>query len=486
MRYSILVLLLFSMTTFGCRSVDFFAAPKTLTNSDYQKDWNIFRQALEEYHPALAAYHSEQEIDSYLNSQEIRIESVMDYNSFYAILSETIDYIGDGHTGVYHPDWYWETTETGRFPMDLYPEKDRLFVLYENGFIPIGSEIIEIDGKKTAEILNDLKIYTTGDGYPKPFETDLLAAGFSDFYSNHFGSKDSYSIRWLSVDGRNETFSIIKGWSPSDDELEYEENYIKTPDPYSFSIIDNNRAYLSINSFEFSEEEGFTVNSDDYLKFLNDTFKQLKTSEHNELILDLRQNGGGDPFLLAELLSYLIDETFVLDKKTFARTNTIPLKQYILPSQKKIVKEIEWELKEFTKRDDSGLYVYEPGSVDDVIEIIPKDDLLFTGDLKVLVSYSTFSAAGMCSAILKNRTDAITIGQETSGGYTRLCAAADFDYRLPSTGIHLSIPTVGLLTNIVNERYPAGRGTIPDILVNERIFQLIEGLDPEMEAALAN
>ena len=88
----------------------------------------------------------------------------------------------------------------------------------------------------------------------------------------------------------------------------------------------------------------------------------------------------------------------------------MPLKNYILPSQKGIARDIERELKEQTKINGNGLYVFQDKNNDDVIRVIPDKELLFSGKLKVLISYTTFSAASMCSALLEDRIDAITIG----------------------------------------------------------------------------
>lgn len=120
----------------ACKSVDFFEPPAALAPGDFQQDWTVFREALTAFHPGLTAYHSREVVDRFLDAQEGRINQAMDYRRFYALLSETADFIGDGHTGVFHPEWYWENLPEGWFPLELFPSRNRLYVMAPDAPFP--------------------------------------------------------------------------------------------------------------------------------------------------------------------------------------------------------------------------------------------------------------------------------------------------------------------------------------------------------------
>lgn len=482
MKRILLTVITITILLGSCAGIDDFDKPEQLSELEYSEDWNVFREILTSFHPAATAWHTEDELNSHLDRLEKKIGPEMTYEEFYALIWEGIDFIGDGHTAAMHPDWYYEQPFADYFPLYLTVIDNELYNLEEGTEIPFGSRITEIDGLSSAEVLNELGIYTASDGTPAPNETELLNIAFADYYTDHFGPSDSYSLGWEAPYSNKVEHSTVKAWSidedaGADDYLEIES--------FEYRELKNKRAYLGVHSFVFGEDE-YTGSPEEWEEFLHDTFTALKENKTEELILDLRQNGGGDPLLMAQLLSYLIDERFIPEAVMFTKTQSIPMSAYIMPSQKRTAKDVEAELRELTKQASDGTFRYINDFEEEQVWVQPQTGLLFTGRLKVLVSPMTFSAGSMCAAILEDRTEAITIGRETCGGMTRLCAAADFQYRLPKTGISLDIPTVGIIVNLKNNNYTAGRGVIPDIIVENRAQLIIEGKDPEMQAALSN
>jgi len=483
MKRILFITLAISVILGSCSGIDNFERPEQLTQADFVKDWHVFEEALTSFHPGLDAYHSSAEIDNFLADQSGKITTAMNYNEFYALLWETIDYFGDGHTAVIHPEWYYQQESSGIFPLELTVIDGELYLLDEDGPIPAGSRIIAIDDLPAQKILDYLDIYTASDGKPAPNETELLNFGFSDIYTDHFGSKKEYKVSWKAPGETDTRAPILQAWLKKK-KIIAEDYEVEPLTSYEYYNIDSRNAYLGIHTFEIAEDEGYTGSPEEYEIFLKETFKELKNAGTNNLILDLRQNGGGDPILMAQLLSYLVPEPLSPEARMFSVTREVPLKDKILPSLKDKAMDVETELRELTQKDSDGLYSYITQADDEQIRVIPDEDLLFTGGLKVLISPVTFSAGSMCAAIIKDRTDAIIIGQETCGSMKRLCAAADFDYRLPNTGIQVSIPTVGIYVNLKNNDYEEGRGVIPDVIVENRAELIIRGADPEMQTAL--
>ena len=145
------------------------------------------------------------------------------------------------------------------------------------------------------------------------------------------------------------------------------------------------------------------------------------------LILDLRNNQGGEIEYGAFLLSHLIPEQFrVLDGYyQLDPVNPLSLRKTI--------------------GDCMGIYK-------------PKVSV-FKGSLYVLINGGSFSNSGIVAACLKRYHRAIFIGEE-SGGNNKVLAGDANEFRLPNSSIRIEIPTKQYMLDEGMD--VKGRGTMPD------------------------
>ncbi len=203
--------------------------------------------------------------------------------------------------------------------------------------------------------------------------------------------------------------------------------------PVVYKLLPGNISYLAINTFV----------TDSGSRYFREHFAEI--SQSNGLILDLRNNGGGNTDW--DILECLIDKPVAVHK-AYSR-------EYIPVFR-------AWE---------------RPQSIWGNIDGIgPNGKNLFSKPVILLISARTFSAAEDFSAAYKSLKRGLIMG-EASGG---------------STGQPLGFTLIGNITAQVTskrDQYPngedfVGKGIQPDIVVKPTVSDFRKGIDTELEAAL--
>ena len=150
---------------------------------------------------------------------------------------------------------------------------------------------------------------------------------------------------------------------------------------------------------------------DDFPEWMADTFKTLRDKGTQSLIIDLRNNGGGEDAYGALLVSSLTDKPFRYFDHISMRT--------ISPTFKE---QIDWDpdadriLREGTTPDPAGGYLVTAGLHHQLAEQ-PPAAVPFLGKVFVLTDGGTFSTAADFCATAHHLKRATFIGEETGGGY---------------------------------------------------------------------
>ncbi len=116
------------------------------------------------------------------------------------------------------------------------------------------------------------------------------------------------------------------------------------------------------------------------------SFAEIKAKNIEHLIIDVRNNGGGDPIPTQELISYLIDEKFVMYKDVYTKTNKIKDRKYYKKQGVFLLNLFSWlKVKKisdnhYRRRNKEGMDVYSP------------KENIFKGQLYILTNGNSFSA----------------------------------------------------------------------------------------------
>jgi C-terminal processing protease CtpA/Prc len=117
---------------------------------------------------------------------------------------------------------------------------------------------------------------------------------------------------------------------------------------------------------------------------------------------------------------------------------------------------------------------------------MPVNKNLFRGDVVLLTSGKTTSAASEFAAIAHHLKRAKIVGEETGGCYYGATGGNFLLLTLPATRLEVRIPTIRIFTAVDEDlvHQPAGRGTFPDHYVVPAINNFLKGEDVQLKFAL--
>ncbi|MBC7388478.1 MAG: S41 family peptidase [Opitutaceae bacterium] len=172
-------------------------------------------------------------------------------------------------------------------------------------------------------------------------------------------------------------------------------------------------------------------------RFLNDTFLELKNKRINNLIIDLRGNGGGTPLNAAYFLLYLMVKDFVY-------SNTSTISEYL------------------------GL-----------TNITMVDDNRYKGKMYFLIDGGSFSSTGHILSFVRNYKLGPLIGELSSGSYS--CNTIGFPFPLPNSKLVLKCSTGVYETSVKGQN--RAKGIVPDYEVRNSLTDILTGQDKVLEFA---
>src|SRR5690554_537493 len=316
--------LLFTFTACGLyqKSITFANGPqksvpplsveqRTYPLSQLQKDFRQFRKVIEKKHPKL--YVDPQELSELFATQYKSLRDEMTELEFYRVLSPLVGKLHCGHTNLMVSKAYEDyLLENGRYlPVLIRVINDRAYVLQDlsGQGIPEGSELIMINGKRTAEIIMSLLSNLTADGYNTSKKYHIVNNWFNGIYHYYIDNSSRFTLVYRSAEDNQIFTKTVDGIKNQQMHMTTMSIYYpRGNDLYTKAIADD-YAILTIKSFSLN-------NKKKYKAFIDGFFQELAEKEISHLILDLRDNWGGNPYYASYLLSYLISTpTLYFDKE---------------------------------------------------------------------------------------------------------------------------------------------------------------------------
>lgn len=488
------LLIISYVTVFG-QSID-----EPFSKKKMRKDLKVFKEIRLTANSGLYKYRTEQQIDSIYNWAEKEIEKSSTYLDFYNIICKLTDFEGSLHNVTDFPSKYWKNLRKESFGYFPYPIKwidGKWRLNYENGEIPLGAEIISINKEPISDVIQNLFKYYSTDGINTTGKRIGLRTHFSRYYRLNYGLTKEFEVEYK-LSNSNQVYSkIIQSVGYSSYYKNFNTRYSKPYDQIYYADLDGNEKYKyqQINEstgvftvYTFSMGNETTDEHKTYSKWLDSVFTDIKTKTIKNLIIDVRQNGGGaDPNDLVTY-SYLTQRNFQENKEAWISFKKIPLIHHIdiwLPKflrpffVGKYNKEFQ---KEFPK-ENNGRYYQDENSQDHLIRKPNKN--AFTGNIYLLVSPAIASAGSLFAAMVAGNENTITIGEETMGGYYGHNGHTPLAYKLPKSKIVTIFSVVNLeqdVTKKSNQFY--NRGIIPDFQVSQSYQDFISHKDSQMEYIL--
>jgi len=452
-----------------------------------QEDYSIFRKTLETTYPSLYRFTDSAIMTKYLDDNFKSLNQPESEIEFYKLIATICAKINDEHLIPQPSKAYYHSLQNTRhyFPFSLKIIDRRFYVLktaQANAPIPAGSEILSINGRTVEEILNTLLPAIPSDGYIQTFnirhledysmtEEDNL---FDLNYPIFIEDTATYRIEFINKDDKSakKTTTVAGLDFKSYKNFFYSRNKLEAP--LAFKYLKKDVAYLRISSFLQWHRDRFKQN---FYTLYDSIFRELKVRHTKNLILDLRNNEGGDG-TGEKLLTYLLTKPYKLYESAELKFAGYPAVVDYLEDRKEDV----FFPDSLVDRTNNGLYAFKKAYMPLPGGEQQPDSNHYKGNLYVLVNGASGSMASVVASFLKGNGRGVFVGEETGGAMEGATAFYGATLVLPNSKIRIHL---GLLKTTRAVAFAKGRGVEPDYYVTPKIADILEGIDTELNFTLS-
>lgn len=452
---------------------------KPFSPSLLKEDLGILKRNLENVHTALYTYYPKSKLDSVFSSIDASLTKPMTSMDFYRKLTPMLKIIANGHTDIRPPSIYYSVRQKEHllFPFGVYWEKEQLYITRNVSYdetIEIGQVIHSINGVLSKEVFTYLQDQQTRDGYNQTSPILNTQRGFSGNYADHFGNPENFELILSEGNGEKHTVQVkavtvdsmnkflVARYGPRKKRW-----YQDGTDAYTLEI-EGKTAIMTLRTFGKS---WIKKNGPSYKKFFNESFKQIEEAQIEHLIIDMRDNGGGDPQPTIKLFAHLHDKPFTFYKSLQTNTKKIKDKKYYTDN----IFFLNLLLGMKVKKQGDKYYV---NGVAGLKESKPAKPY-YSNKTYILTNPNSFSATGEMTAILKEWNKGIFIGEEAGGNPNQNTSGVMLQLILPHTKLQITNPAVLFEMNVSFEN--TGHGVIPDHIVRPSLKDYLEDRDVVME-----
>jgi C-terminal processing protease CtpA/Prc len=206
----------------------------------------------------------------------------------------------------------------------------------------------------------------------------------------------------------------------------------------------NHSAMMDLSSFG----QGYGLRS-----FFHNSFKALQQNKIGHLIIDVRNNGGGEVTNSTLLSRYLVTQKFKICDSLYAVRQAGINQRYI--------RHHFWNklfMIFFAKKRKDGHYHF---GYFERHEFKPKKNDHYNGKVYILTGGNSFSATTLFVSAVIKQDNVTVVGEETGGGAYGNTAWLIPDVTLPETGVRFRLP---LFRMVIDKNYPkTGKGVQPEV-----------------------
>ena len=485
MKNQIIVLLVLVLASSCAVSKNFNPATKYAPET-LQEDYAIFKTMLEHEHPGLYWYTPKDSMDLYFEEGRSRLNDSLTELGFRTVLSYVVAKIRCGHTSVFPSKKWSHMTDSLRlrpFPLSLKVWPDTAVVTSNlnrrDSVVTRGSLLLSIEGRPIQQIVDSLFQYLPADGYNLTHKYQTLSnrGTFGSVYTAVFGGKRKYNVTFRDTLGNIRTANVSL-FAPRDTTL----RNLPIPKPTTLSKSKRKKLELAATrSLRFDSTLSLvTMDLNSFTKdahlhhFFKASFKKLRKRHTQNLIIDLRGNGGGSVNNSNLLTRYITNKPYKIADSLYAINRDTRFAKY---QQNRF-----WTwlfMLTITHKSKDGLYhfrYYERKAFK------PKRHNHFNGNVYVLTGGNTFSASTLFIQTIRAQDNVFVVGEETGGGAYGNNAWLIPDVTLPNTKVRFRLPLFRL---VIDKTAVKGRGIPPDEIAEPTVQAIRRNADFKTEKVLA-
>ena len=409
-KLTIIILSIFSVSVFGQVNYTYYS------KAEVQQDLSFAFEKLISIHPL---FLDKDELIHYQNKFSAVKETLKDnmtQNEVYLCLAPLFASLNDGHTGVLVPtDQRVQYINAGgkAFPFFVNIVDDSIYVSFycgnDTSLFSEGEQILKINRIDATKMVHDMELLVAGKS--TAIKHKEISNKFRLLIWMLYGFEQNYKLTI-----KNNQYEIREITIPGITSAEFMQNMKRMPktNHNNFVLSTNRRnetAVMEIKSF--GDLNGFCA-------FADSAFTEIKESRIKNLVIDIRNNGGGRSIVVDSLMNYITDKAYFQYKIIEIRISSELREHY----KGRYLDRLDW------------INSY---AIDDLVvpksnlTVPQKKNLRYNGNLFLLTNNTTFSAAATFAGIFKELELGTIIGEETGG---TIAYYGDFWFlKTPNTGI---------------------------------------------------
>lgn len=419
---------------------------------------NLFR-TIEEAHPQPLLHISPDSYSALKRGVEERLRQIADHGSNVGISdlaiagARAVAALNDGHTAMWLDQEQVDIFDPTRrmLPFEITCERNGFYVVHPTRE-KHREEIVSINDMDPLGFLEPVLAAISGEMLSHKLSVFVRNQGIYWYLLAPIDG-DTIAIKTRKQSGQESTrnFGLVSI-------LEHQTSIVSSGTGEGF--VENRHRFHHSGETCYYRFDGFW-NTDAQKAYADGLFAEVVSKGTKNLVIDLRFNGGGNSSYGDYLLDYLTGKPYRM-----AARMDLKLSDHFYAQHGTVHEDLK------------GLTTTERIAAKE-----PNDrGLRFSGSLYVLTGQSTYSSAHMFASAVKDYALGTLIGEET--GETRLSFGEVLIKTLPNSGLRFNVSCKQWFAPIPQFDDEV-RGTVPDVLVDEEIFEkYADADDPVLSFAM--
>lgn len=385
--------------------------PARYSVAQLQQDFLTMQVAIARTHPDIGHSTDANVLAQAYRKVAVRLQRPMTRDQAWLVLASLNPVFADAHLTVNQPDWRGQLRKQleqggSLFPFEVVLDQDGTPRLRaELGGMPShlrGQRITQLNGQDGREVAATLLKLTHGD--TPAFRSNLLAKRWAYYYLKQYGEVQHFTLVVTDAQGKQQQLTL-PGGKVLPEQVQIDADFERQ---FQFNLLPGKVALLTIRAFYWADKNR-------YFDFTSQAFAQMHDAGVETLLIDIRDNGGGDDDMWKQgLLRYIADQPY--------QNGSSYLKK-VLAGRAGPGEQVGDVIK---------------GSIQSWEQPEPNNPLHFVGKVYVLVGAGTYSSSILFSNAVQDYGFAKLAG---SGGYARTQQSGGIQViTLPNTGLEVVVP----------------------------------------------